>query len=168
MIVVAMVPAVMIMVHPMVTMVHGDLVASCERVPILVAMPAISGRPTEHHGAAWIHGATRLPVAVGCIHAVMESATVHIVEVWGRDIPTLTILIALLLLTVLISRPLLTVLISRLLLTVLISGLLLTVLISRLLLTALMVRLLLTILVARLLLRWAVLLRVQRSHRSCQ
>jgi len=147
-----MVPAVMVMVHPVVTVLHGDLVAACERIPILIAMPAIGWRTAEHHGATSVQRTTRSPVIVGCIHPVMKSTAVHIVEVRWRNIPPLTILIALLLLTVLVARTLLPVLIARLLLTILIARL------WRL-----------TILITRLLRRGAaVLLCVQQARRSCQ
>ncbi len=96
-IVVTMIPAIMVMIRPAVTMLHGNLIATCKRVTILVAMHTIRWRTAEHHRAVSVQGAARLPVIVGRIHAVMESATVHVVEVWWRSIPPLTVLVALLL-----------------------------------------------------------------------
>ena len=93
-----MVPVIMVMLHPVVTMFHSDLISLCKRVPILVTVPAVCWRAAEHHRAVGVQGAARLPVIVGCIHAVVESTAVHIVEVGWRNIPPRAILIALLLL----------------------------------------------------------------------
>ena len=103
MVAVAIVPVIVVVIHPAVAVLDGYLVATSEAAAVLVAIHSVCRRPAEHHRTAGVEGALRLPVIVRCIHAVMEGATADVVvKLGGRDIPARTLLIPLLRVTLLL------------------------------------------------------------------